>query len=574
MKVLDNIKIKQKIRVLSSALCFALIVVSSFAFVQMKELNKELKSMYYDSLIGIKSLNDARAHARAIEADIYYIMLNVENPEEQKIKLNDIEDRKVKFDIDIETYKKIQLYEYELKLIPVLESNLAKYREGSDPVIKLAMEGKQQEAMAEFQKITGVLKDYQSNLRDLSTYNEKIAKEVVEKKEADYKRTMVIFVSILVGALAFAILSTMVISRSIVVALNNAINFIKNVATGDFSQKVPSDFIGRKDEVGDLARSIDQMQTSVNNLIGNVIIQSDTIERIVHKVNQNVVELNSDVESVSATTEELAASMQETAASAEEMTATSQEMESAIHSIAEKSQEGAEKASVISEKARSIMTVAETNQISTEKMVIATGVDLKSSIEKAKAVEEINVLADTIKQITEQTNLLALNAAIEAARAGEAGRGFSVVADEIRKLAEDSKNAIEKIQQTTSIIVTSVEGLSNSARTMLDYVESRILEDYRTLVKTSQEYNQDAMYYKDFSTELSAITEELLASIQDVLKTIDGVANASSEGAEGTTDIANRSSSVTDKSALLVGLTNEANIGALALKEEASKFKI
>ena len=203
--------------------------------------------------------------------------------------------------------------------------------------------------------------------------------------------------------------------------------------------------------MGDLARSIDQMQTSVNNLIGNVIIQSDTIERIVHKVNQNVVELNSDVEGVSATTEELAASMQETAASAEEMTATSQEMESAIHSIAEKSQEGAEKASVISEKARSIMTVAETNQISTEKMVIATGVDLKSSIEKAKAVEEINVLADTIKQITEQTNLLALNAAIEAARAGEAGRGFSVVADEIRKLAEDSKNAIEKIQQTTCI---------------------------------------------------------------------------------------------------------------------------
>ena len=80
--------------------------------------------------------------------------------------------------------------------------------------------------------------------------------------------------------------------------------------------------------------------------------------------------------------------------------------------------------------------------------------------ELAARMEEINLFADSIKQITDQTNLLALNAAIEAARAGEAGKGFSVVAEEIRRLAEQSNEAINKIQETTDVIVSSVEELS------------------------------------------------------------------------------------------------------------------
>ncbi len=73
--------------------------------------------------------------------------------------------------------------------------------------------------------------------------------------------------------------------------------------------------------------------------------------------------------------------------------------------------------------------------------------ELSEAIEKSKSVEKINVLSEAILKITEQTNLLALNAAIEAARAGEAGKGFSVVAEEIRKLAEESNNTANEIQE-------------------------------------------------------------------------------------------------------------------------------
>jgi methyl-accepting chemotaxis protein len=199
---------------------------------------------------------------------------------------------------------------------------------------------------------------------------------------------------------------------------------------------------------------------------------------------------------------------------------------------------------------------------------------LKESIEKARTVEQINVLADSINQITAQTNLLALNAAIEAARAGEAGKGFSVVADEIRSLAEQSSDNINKIQSTTGIILSSVVELTTNSNKMLDFIKNKILKDYEDLAGTSKEFNDDALYYKDFSTELSATSEELFASVQGILQTIDGVAKAASEGAGGTTDIADRMQGVNSKSNVVLEEVLEAKESVEKLKEEVRKFKV
>ena len=327
-------------------------------------------------------------------------------------------------------------------------------------------------------------------------------------------------------------------------------------------------------EVGQLSEAISRTRNDIVYLIKNVKDEVDTIEEIEKNIDYNITELNFNIENISSNVEELSASMEETAAASEEMAATSHQIESTVSHVSEKSNEGAEKALSISEKANGIRTKAESNQLETKTLIAETSYKLRESIEKAKAIEEINILAEAIKAITNQTNLLALNAAIEAARAGEAGRGFSVVADEIRKLAEQANQAINQIQDTTDIIISSVEDLTKESSTMLDFMETRIMSDYEILVKTSQEYSQDADYFNLLSSDLSKLSEETLISVQEIIRVVDSVATASTQGAQGVTDVAERVSEIVNKSETVMNLANNANESAGRLKAGILSFKI
>ena len=327
-------------------------------------------------------------------------------------------------------------------------------------------------------------------------------------------------------------------------------------------------------EVGKLSEAISRTRNDIVYLIKNVKDEVDTIEEIEKNIDYNITELNFNIENISSNVEELSASMEETAAASEEMAATSHQIESTVSHVSEKSNEGAKKALSISEKANGIRTKAESNQLETKTLIAETSYKLRESIEKAKAIEEINILAEAIKAITNQTNLLALNAAIEAARAGEAGRGFSVVADEIRKLAEQANQAINQIQDTTDIIISSVEDLTKESSTMLDFMETRIMSDYEILVKTSQEYSQDADYFNLLSSDLSKLSEETLISVQEIIRVVDSVATASTQGAQGVTDVAERVSEIVNKSETVMTLVNNANESAGRLKVGILSFKI
>jgi methyl-accepting chemotaxis protein len=183
-----------------------------------------------------------------------------------------------------------------------------------------------------------------------------------------------------------------------------------------------------------------------------------------------------------------------------------------------------------------------------------------SAIEDSKVVEQVKMMADSIGSIAEQTNLLALNAAIEAARAGEQGRGFAVVAEEVRKLAEQSSEAVTNIQNMVSQVQNAVSKLSKSGQDVLDFMANNVKPTYELLMNTGVQYGNDAEFMnstvEEFSTsakqmdevvmqvsgaiqnvsavaeESAASTEEILVSINEITLAINEVAKSSQSQAE------------------------------------------
>lgn len=337
------------------------------------------------------------------------------------------------------------------------------------------------------------------------------------------------------------------IARLIATPIKLASEHLEFIATGDFTRDIPEALLKKRDEIGVLAKAISTMQGSIKEVVKGVMNESRNVEESMLVTRLTITELTFQIEEVSSTTEELSAGMEETAASSEEMSATATEIERAISSIAIKAQQGAVSAGEISKRAGELKLNAITSQKNAQTLYLTTQDNMIKAIEESKAVDQINVLSDAILQITSQTNLLALNAAIEAARAGEAGRGFAVVAEEIRKLAENSKNTVNEIQKITKLVVASVENLSESSASVLEFIDKQVIQDYEIMVKTGEQYNQDAEFVDNLVADFSATAEELTASIQEMTKVIEEIAVAANQGAEGTTNIAQKSIMVVAK---------------------------
>lgn len=408
-------------------------------------------------------------------------------------------------------------------------------------------------------------------------YTDYIDKEIStleQKEKTELTGNIITFVIIFTISVFIAILITIYISRMLnkdFMILNGYFNML---ATGNFLVKLPKGFTDRKDDFGVLAGNIEVMKNSVAKLVGSAKSEADNIIVVVENINENVQELNNNIEEVAATTEELAASMQETAASAQVMSNTSSEIQTAVKTIAEKSQEAALQVIEISKRAQSTKEDVRLSQEKAGNIGAEIETKLHKALEQAKVVSQIDVLTHSIMSITSQTNLLALNASIEAARAGESGRGFAVVADEIRHLADQSKVTVGKIQEVTGEVTEAVSNLSDSARALLEFVSTDVAASLKKFLAVADSYRDDAVYVDGLITDFSATSEELLASVEDIIISVNEVAHAATEGAIGTGDIAEKITNITDKSAEVTNQVSASEDSSKRLQKEISNFKI
>lgn len=350
-------------------------------------------------------------------------------------------------------------------------------------------------------------------------------------------------------------------------------NIIKEVATGDLTVEVDKSLLKMKDETGVLANSVNQMKTTTNEIVVKIMRTSLALNQELQDVFEQIKVLDLSLNEVSATTEELSASTEENAASSEEISAAANEIHNSSKYISEKAQSSLSVASSISTMSEQMKDSAKKSKQDAHMIYNNSKDNLVVAIEKAKAVDKIHDLSNSILEITSQTNLLALNAAIEAARAGEAGKGFSVVADEIRKLAENSSLAVNSIQEVTKEIVLAVEELSDNSEGILRFIDSDVLPNYDLQEQHGNEYSLQASYIQEMITDFSVTSEQLLASIEEITKVIQEMSSAVQEEAHGSNTIAHESNTMTVTSSKVIQLSEGARQRADELAVLVANFK-
>jgi methyl-accepting chemotaxis protein len=400
----------------------------------------------------------------------------------------------------------------------------------------------------------------------VSSFDQVINKQVAAANQT-YNESKKVYLTTLIGLISLiavcgvmTLILSMVIIRAVVIPLKKVTKQLKEISesNGDLTKRIG---YKSKDEIGELSSSFDLFVDKLHNIIKEVSSSANTISSSSEGLSTATKTSAQSLDTISSTVEEIAFSTSDEAAMAEETSANLAEASKFTEatSIAtkntannsKKARESAEEgAAKISEIVTSITDIA-----SSSKDVSHIINDLDSSSKKIGEIIEI------ITGISEQTNLLALNAAIESARAGEAGRGFSVVADEIRKLADESNSAAQQI----SGLIKDNQLKSASAVESVGQVEEKVslgvtkASEVGQIIKDIIKNTQDIA---DQIEEIDKSTETLSQSSKEMEQAINSMAASSSEIAGGTENI---SSSIEEQ----IGTMNEIKKTTESLSEMA-----
>ena len=532
-EAMKDYAVRTKVFILSVFLLAAVLVVAVVGIYSNYQAKQSLDDMYHHNLMSTQYLNDANTRLRKISVNVPYILQEGITADNRKILVDDVLGNLNALHHDMEELKKIDTSERAQATIAELEKNLSVATDKVGAVNNMGTTT--EDRVAIFDNLAS-LTVISSNMAVLTPDNVFQGKQLFEANNARYDRTVYSFAIIIVIAVVFGMLVSRRIADNISDPLASSIGHLSAVASGDLSREIPRELSDRADEIGTVVKALGKMQ----GFMKQVHEEAEQTDAMVAELEEMLHGLNNDTQDMSAVTEEMSAGMEETAASTSSVQHLSGELNDGIKGAADAARESEEYTREVAQRAADLQTTMEQSRLNTRQIYGSTKDSVAEAIESAKVVDQIGQLTLEISEIAEQTNLLALNASIEAARAGEQGRGFAVVAGEVGKLAEQSRGTAEKIKGLTGQVTGSVQALSDGTHRLLTFIDENIRGDYDLMDKTAVQYKADAEFFRKTAEATTTRSQELLGSVSEMNAAMEGIRNATHEGAEGNTRIAEK----------------------------------
>ena len=482
-----------------------------------------------------------------------------------------------------EMWQKMEAYESQITseeaqtAYDTIKDRLVSFDQCVDSIIEASRKNDKEQANILITNNLSMLNDtIQLNMQKLLEYSAeelKTGKTDLQQTAAESEGVILAAMILLVAA---AVLVTIIAIRIIVVpirrmdkVINKMIEDIHN-GQGDLTSRVP---VQTKDEISTLAKGVNEFLDILQDMIGGVISCGQEIEKQQQNVTAVVDKTNDNASETSSTMEELAASIEEVSSTVAYVNENTKQAEESVEMMIDKAVSGTQFAEEIRNRAQQLQKVAKDSRESAGTMIGEFDSMLQSSIEDSRKIENISNLTGDILSIASKTNLLALNASIEAARAGEAGRGFAVVADEIRVLADNSKETANNIQAISEEVVEAVTVLAENARSLIAFINERILPDYETMERTGEQYLNDSITVDRMMAQIRDSMEQIGGMMRTVVESNDNITGNVQESAQGVMGVVNNTTALADNMKDIIGALEQVSGVINHLSEQTACFK-
>ncbi|MFX0111650.1 methyl-accepting chemotaxis protein [Bacillus pumilus] len=374
-------------------------------------------------------------------------------------------------------------------------------------------------------------------LNDIHTMNKRAEEAYKQNLENTADNVQWIITSALVAALTLIVIAVFLnigLTRSIVTPIKSLSYRAKQIAEGNLA--VERMDIQRKDEIGGLNESFNQMTDQLISLIKEISNVSSQVETFSIQLDDENKKLMESANQVSVSTDEMANGSQAISEDLQHGVSLIEKMDQHGRKNSERSQTVIQSTGDAIEAVESGKHTLTETKTAIEKNTHATRQIEQSAGEFTQYASGISAMAKTVSDIADQTNLLSLNAAIEAARAGEAGKGFAVVADEIRKLADESSNATRQIFDMVSHIERGIQSISQTVKEGVKLS----LQQQDAMDKTSHSFEDIETKAQHIKREMAVLNDQIVQSTElggQVLNSIENISAVVEETAAGSEEI-------------------------------------